>query len=291
MNLIGKRILVTGSTGFVGRNLVRGLKEHGAEVLTLTDRTGCRIDVRDWQRINEIGKLNIVYHLAAITSVPYSSENPRETYEVNVVGTLNMLELSRLRNVEKIVFAGSYIYGHPQYVPIDEEHPLGPSNPYAMSKGLAEDLCRAYHEYYALKCVVLRVFNIYGEGQSDNFLIPSILKQLVNRKIELLDAEPRRDFVNVADVVNAYIKAGEYSGSGFEVFNIGSGVSHRVSDVVDLILNIVGTECNVVYKDERRKSEIMDTVADISKAKRLLKWEPSVTLKDGLRSMTKLAMP
>ena len=92
-------------------------------------------------------------------------------------------------------------------------------------------------------------------------------------------------------MVNAYIKAGEYSGSGFEVFNIGSGVSHRVSDVVDLILNIVGTECNVVYKDERRKSEIMDTVADISKAKRLLKWEPSVTLKDGLKSMTKLAMP
>lgn len=285
MNLIGKRILVTGSTGFVGKNLVRGLKEQGAEVLTLTDRTGCRIDVRDWQRIKEIGKVNIVYHLAAITSVRYSFENPRETCEVNVVGTLNMLELCRLRGVEKIVFASSYIYGHPQYVPIDEEHPLKPSNPYAMSKGLAEDLCRAYHEYYGLKCVVLRVFNIYGEGQSDDFLIPSILKQLVNGEIELLDAEPRRDFVNVADVVNAYIKAGEYSGTDFEVFNIGAGVSHKVSDVVDLILKTAGTERNVVYKNERRKSEIMDAVADISKAKRLLKWEPGVTLEDGLRSM------
>ena len=285
MNLIGKRILVTGSTGFVGKNLVGSLERRGAEVLTLTDRTGDRTDVRDWQRIKEIGKVNIVYHLAAITSVPYSFENPRETYEVNVVGTLNMLELCRLRNVEKIVFASSYIYGHPQYVPIDEEHPLRPSNPYAMSKGLAEDLCRAYHEYYGLECIVLRVFNVYGEGQSDNFLIPSILKQLVNREIELLDAEPRRDFVNVADVVNAYMKAGEHSGTDFEVFNIGSGVSHKVSDVVDLILKTAGTECNVVYKNERRKSELMDTVADISKAKRLLKWEPGVTLEDGLRSM------
>lgn len=285
MNLIGKRILVTGSTGFVGKNLVGSLERRGAEVLTLNDRTGDRTDVRDWQRIKEIGKVNIVYHLAAITSVPYSFENPRETYEVNVVGTLNMLELCRLRNVEKIVFASSYIYGHPQYVPIDEEHPLRPSNPYAMSKGLAEDLCRAYHEYYGLECIVLRVFNVYGEGQSDNFLIPSILKQLVNREIELLDAEPRRDFVNVADVVNAYMKAGEHSGTDFEVFNIGSGVSHKVSDVVDLILKTAGTERNVVYKNERRKSELMDTVADISKAKRLLKWEPGVTLEDGLRSM------
>lgn len=285
MELKGKRILLTGSEGFVGKNLAQELRRQGAKVLTLIDRDGQRIDIRDWQKIREIRNLDMVYHLAATTGIPFSFENPRETYEVNVLGTLNILELCRLRSIKKVVFASAYVYGNPQYLPIDEKHPLRPANPYAMSKVLAENLCRAYCEDYGLECIVLRAFNIYGKGQIDSFLIPSILKQLVNRKIELLDPAPRRDFLNIIDAVNAYIKAGEYDGSGFEIFNIGSGVSHRVSDVVDLILKISGTKCSVVYRNERRKNEVTDTVADISKAKRLLKWEPSIALKDGLKNM------
>jgi UDP-glucose 4-epimerase len=285
MELKGKRILLTGSEGFVGKNLAQELKRQGAKVLTLIDRDGQGIDIRDWQKIKEIRNLDMVYHLAAMTGIPFSFENPRETYEVNVLGTLNILELCRLRSIKKVVFASAYVYGNPQYLPIDEKHPLRPTNPYAMSKVLAENLCRSYCEDYGLECIVLRAFNIYGKGQIDRFLIPSILKQLVNRKIELLDPAPRRDFLNIIDAVNAYIKAGEYDGSGFEIFNIGSGISHRVSDVVDLILNVSGTKCSVVYKNERRKNEVMDTVADISKAKRLLKWQPSIALKDGLKIM------
>ena len=285
MELKGKRILLTGSDGFVGRNLGQELRRQGAKVLTLVDRNGQMIDIRDWQKIREIRNLDIIYHLAATTSIPFCSENPRETYEVNVLGTLNILEVCRLRSIKKVVFASAYVYGQPQYLPIDEKHPLRPANPYSRSKVLAEDLCRAYCEDYGLECIVLRAFNIYGKGQIDSFLIPSILKQLVNRRIELLDPAPRRDFLHITDAVNAYIKAGEYEGSGFEIFNIGSGVSHRVSDVVDLILEISGTKCSVVYKNERRKNEVMDTVADISKAKRLLKWEPCIALKDGLKNM------
>jgi UDP-glucose 4-epimerase len=285
MELKGKRILLTGSEGFVGKNLAQELRRQGAKVLTLIDRDGQRIDIRDWQKIREIRNLDMVYHLAATTGIPFSFENPRETYEVNVLGTLNILELCRLRSIKRVVFASAYVYGNPQYLPIDEKHPPRPANPYARSKVLAEDLCRTYCEDYGLECIVLRAFNIYGKGQIDSFLIPSILKQLVNGKIELLDPAPRRDFLNIIDAVNAYIKAGEYDGAGFEIFNIGSGVSHRVSDVVDLILKVSGTKCSVVYKNERRKNEVMDTVADISKAKRLLKWEPSIALKDGLKNM------
>jgi UDP-glucose 4-epimerase len=285
MELKGKRILLTGSEGFVGKNLAQELRRQGAKVLTLIDRDGQRIDIRDWPKIREIRNLDMVYHLAATTGIPFSFENPRETYEVNILGTLNILELCRLRSIKRVVFASAYVYGNPQYLPIDEKHPPRPANPYARSKVLAEDLCRTYCEDYGLECIVLRAFNIYGKGQIDSFLIPSILKQLVNGKIELLDPAPRRDFLNIIDAVNAYIKAGEYDGAGFEIFNIGSGVSHRVSDVVDLILKVSGTKCSVVYKNERRKNEVMDTVADISKAKRLLKWEPSIALKDGLKNM------
>jgi len=285
MGLADKKILVTGGTGFVGRNLVNSLRMRGLDVITLNDYRGDYIDVRDWQQIKEIANVGTVYHLAGITSIPYSFENPRETFEVNVAGTVNVLEFCRLHQVEKVVFASSYLYGQPQYLPVDEKHPLRPTNPYAVSKVLAEDVCRAYHEYYGLRCVILRLFNLYGKGQSGNFLIPSIVKQLASRRIELLDAEPRRDFLYITDGVDAFIKADGYSASGFEVFNIGAGISYKVSDIVDLAVKFAGVECSIVYRHERKKNEIMDTVADISKAKRLLQWQPQVSFEDGLRDV------
>jgi UDP-glucose 4-epimerase len=288
MKLNGKRILVTGSSGFVGKNLVEELKRQGAEVLTLTEHDGRRIDIRDQQRVkgitNEIRNIDMVYHLAAITSVPFSFENPGETYEVNVLGTLNILELCRLCNADKIVFASSYVYGQPQYVPIDEEHPLQPTNPYMRSKILGEELCRAYNTDFGVKCIILRPFNIYGVGQGKNFLIPSIIAQLRYGKIELKDPEPKRDFIYISDVIEAYIKAGEFKGD-FEVFNIGYGESYSVKEITEKIVQLYGKDVKINYKNERRKNEIMDTVAEIRKAKEKLGWEPSVNIDTGLKSM------
>ena len=284
MKLNGKRVLVTGSSGFVGRNLVEELKRHNVEVVTLTDLKAKRVDIRDWKKIKEIRNIDIVYHLAAITSVPASFENPRETYEVNVLGTLNILELCRLCNVWKIVFASSYVYGQPQYMPIDENHPLQPTNPYARSKVLGEELCRAYNTDFGLKCIILRPFNIYGVGQNKNFLIPSIIAQLRYGKIELKDPEPKRDFIYISDVIEAYIKAGEFKGN-FEVFNIGYGKSYSVNEITEKIVQLYGKDVKINYKNERRKNEIMDTVADIRKAKEKLGWEPSVNIDTGLKSM------
>ena len=305
MKLKGKRILVTGSSGFVGKNLVEELKRQGADVLTLTDHDGRRIDIRDRQRVKGIIKnlslkkkalpkkyytlytirnIDIVYHLAAITSVPFSFENPGETYDVNVLGTLNILELCRLGNADKIVFASSYVYGQPQYLPIDEKHPLQPTNPYARSKILGEELCRAYNTDFGVKCIILRPFNIYGVGQSKNFLIPSIIAQLRYGKIELKDPEPKRDFIYISDVIDAYIKAGEFNGN-FDVFNIGGGKSYSVKEIVDRIIYLYGKDVKVKYRNERRKNEIMDTIADIKKAKERLCWKPSVEIDNGLSNL------
>ena len=287
MKLNGKRILVTGSRGFVGKNLVEELKRQDADVLTLTEHDGRRIDIRDQQRveaiINKIRNIDIdiVYHLAAITSVPFSFENPGETYEVNVFGTLNILELCRSCNAEKIVFASSYVYGQPQYLPIDEKHPLQPTNPYARSKILGEELCSAYNTDFGVKCIILRPFNIYGVGQGKNFLIPSIIAQLRYGKIELKDPEPKRDFIYISDVIDAYIKAVEFNGD-FDVFNIGYGKSYNVKEIVDKIIYLYGKDVKVKYSGERRKNEIMDTVADIKKAEEKLGWKPSVEIDNGL---------
>ena len=285
MSLKEKKILVTGSSGFVGRHLVEELKRRDVEVVTLTDSNRRRIDIRDWQKIKEIGDLDMVYHLAAKTYVPFSFENPKEVYEVNVLGTLNILELCRLRDVEKIVFVSSYLYGQPRYLPIDEEHPVQPTNPYMRSKVLGEELCRAYNIDFGVKCIILRPFNIYGEGQSNDFLIPSILKQLVNGKIELRDPEPRRDFLYIKDAIEACVRSGEYTGSDFEIFNIGSGVSYSVDEIVRKILNISGQNIEVNYKNARRKSEIMNVVADIKRAKEKLDWMPKIEIEEGLKNI------
>jgi UDP-glucose 4-epimerase len=288
MALKGKRTLVTGASGFIGSHLVAELRRRGADVIAIDNRDEHPVDIRDWQAVSASGKtwgkIDSVYHLAALMFVPYSFENPRETYEVNVLGTLNILELCRLCNVERLVFASSYVYGNPQYLPIDEAHPLNPTNPYARSKVIGEELCKAYHEDYGLKCTILRPFNIYGEGQADSFLIPSILKQLPSGKIELMDPAPKRDYLYVSDVVEAYVKASENDQSDFEIFNIGSGVSYSVSAVVAIIQEAWSQRVMVSYKHQRRKGEIMDVVANIRKAKVGLGWVPKTGIRKGAKT-------
>jgi len=255
--------------------------------LTLTGGAVGRVDIRDWRSVEEagnaFGRLDIVYHLAALMYVPYSFEHPRETFEVNVLGTLNILELCRLHQIKKIVFSSSYVYGTPEFLPIDEGHPLKPANPYARSKAMGEDLCRAFHDDYGLKCIVLRPFNVYGPDQRDNFLIPSILNQIERGTVELNDPEPKRDFLYVDDAVEAYIKAGGDSVSDFEVFNIGSGSSSSVREIVSNILDAWGKQVDVKYKNLKRKNEVMDVVADIRKAAGKLGWTPEVGMKEGIK--------
>ena len=262
------------------------LKKQGADVLPLTDQDGKNIELRDWRRlknyVGKLGKIDLVYHLAAQLFVPYSFENPRDVYEVNVLGTLNVLELCRLYNIQKIVFPSSYVYGHPQYLPIDEGHPVNPNNPYARSKVIGEALCKAYHEDYNLNCTILRSFNIYGEGQGDRFLIPSIIKQLESGRIEIKDPEPRRDYLYISDAIEAFVKAGEYSNAEFDVFNIGSGTSYSVAEVVSKVLKSWGREAEVDYRGRRRVGEIVDVVANIQKAREKLRWKPHVSLEQGL---------
>ncbi len=274
------KAVVTGSGGFIGSRLVRRLLERGDDVIGLDVCTGC--DICDWGQVERTEGFDVLYHLAAKTFVPDSYENPRDLYRVNLVGTLHTIELCR-RNGAKMVFASSYVYGRPRYQPIDEDHPREPFNPYAQSKIMGEDLCAGYHRDFGVPVVVLRPFNIYGPGQDPRFLIPSIVEQARAGLVELKDPEPRRDWVYVDDVVEAYVRAGGLAASGFEVFNLGSGESHSVREVVDLLVRHAGRDVSVRFSGEQRRSEIMDTVADITRAVERIGWRPLVSLGEGLR--------
>ncbi|MCJ7483454.1 MAG: GDP-mannose 4,6-dehydratase [Thermodesulfovibrionales bacterium] len=280
-----KTCLVTGSRGFVGRSLVAALKDNDWEVIGADIETGC--DVTRWEIAKELKKADCIIHLAARSYVPESFTDPRGYYEDNILSTINALELARLWKA-KFIFASSYVYGQPQYLPIDEKHPLLGLNPYAQSKLLCEQLCESYSRHFKVKTIALRFFNIYGPGQSDKFLISSIALQSRRGRIVLSDPEPRRDYVHVDDVVLAYLRALEYEPEGFEVFNIGSGVSHSVREVVDLFVKFSEKKIPVQFLGKQREAEIAETRSNCQKAQQYLNWSARIDFETGLRQLAAL---
>ena len=290
MKLSEMRISVTGEDGFIGRHLVNALKELNSSIASLKGQNGRSLDIRDMdlikKRMKEQGEIDMLYHLAAKTCVISSYEDPYATYETNLLGTLNMLELCRLCDIDKIVYASSYVYGTPHYLPIDEKHVTDPSNPYSRSKLLGEELCKSYHENFGIRCIILRPFNIYGPGQGSDFLIPKVISSLSRGEVVVRDLEPKRDFVYITDMIDAYLKAGEYQGD-FDIFNIGYGKSYSVRDIIEKIIRIYGSNIRVKCDAERRRNEIMDCYANTAKARDVLDWRPLIGIDEGLRMMLK----
>ena len=277
---MSERVLVTGATGFIGRALVRGLQDAGYEVISLGSRDG---DVRQsdtFSRYSGSGVASVI-HLAGRSFVPDSWAAPASFLDINVMGTTNALEFCRLEKAG-LVFMSAYVYGIPDSLPIPEAAPVRPNNPYAQSKYLAELVCHFYSEQFGVPVTVLRPFNVYGPGQGATFLIPSILRDLRGRQeIEVMDLEPRRDWVYVSDLVSAIMAARDRL-AGYNIYNIGSGSSHSVAEVIAIAQKKAGTALPVRSAAKKRPNEIQDVVADIAKAKRDLDWSPSFGLETGM---------
>ena len=216
--------------------------------------------------------------------MPLSFETPYIYYRDNYLITLNVLEKAR-KDKSKVIFFSSYLYGNPDYLPVDEKHPLAPHNPYAQSKLICEKLCEGYHRDFGVAIIVFRPFNIYGPGQNKSFLVSKIIDQLKTGDVHLEDPRPKRDFIHVMDIVEAVIKAIESKIPAYEVFNLGSGKSVSITDLADKILSITKSEHKVFFSKKERKGEVMDSVADIRKAKTLLSWDPLFNISEGIKSI------
>ena len=274
-------VLVTGVSGFIGRCLLPILRSSGLVVEGIGHEHGDIADEETWETVPASKS---VVHLAGRSFVPDSWEQPAAFLRTNVQGTINALEHCR-KHGASFVYLSSYLYGHPKSLPIPETAPLHATNPYASSKALAEQACRMYAQHFGLAITVLRLFNVYGPGQPEPFLVPMLVRQVREaREIVVQDLEPRRDYVYVADVAKAVAKA-LATGNGLRVVNIGSGTSHSVAELVRLIQTIWQSTLPVRSKEVRRKDEIMDTVADIRVARELLGWRPEHTLEEGLRAL------
>ncbi|HOJ19254.1 MAG TPA: NAD(P)-dependent oxidoreductase [Ignavibacteriaceae bacterium] len=279
-----KTVAVTGSSGFVGKHLVKALLEENHNVIEIDIDKG--YDLSNSEDIKRVPKYDVIVHLAGKSFVPLSFEIPYDFYYYNQLLMLNVLELSR-KDKAKVIFFSSYLYGEPEYLPIDEKHPLKPHNPYAQTKLICEKMCEGYSRDFDVPVIVFRPFNIYGPGQNDNFVIPSILKQLNSGKVCLKDPRPKRDYIYISDVVNACLCSLNYCECPFEVFNLGSGSSHSVQDITKLIIELSGRNPIIEYSNIKREGEINNLYSDNSKVFRLLNWRPVVDLREGIKIILK----
>lgn len=278
------KILITGYSGFIGSYLQKKLEKTEHELILVDIANGTNIC--DWQQVKQYEGMDVIVHLANLSFVPASYEQPKKFYETNYLSTLNMLELCRLNNA-KMVFFSSYIYGHPQYQPIDENHPTQAFNPYAQTKVICESLCEGYNRDFKVPITIFRPFNIYGTGQNPDFLIPSIIQQAKTGKIVIKDDRPKRDYIHVEDIVDAIITAieTENADKSIQKYNLGSGLSYSVKEIVDMVRGLFDTEIEYICTHEIRPNDVMDTIADISKIQNELHWKPSISILEGLKKM------
>jgi GDP-4-dehydro-6-deoxy-D-mannose reductase len=270
-------VLVTGATGFIGAHLVPKLRERSFDVVTANRHSGDVADASTWSSLPDA---DTVVHLAGKTFVPDSWKDPSAFIRTNLMGTIAALDYCATRRAH-LVFLSSYLYGVPDRLPITETARLHAFNPYALSKQLAEEACQFYSAHMSVNVTVLRPFNIYGPGQDARFLIPSIVEQVrAGMAVTVKDLEPKRDYVYIDDVTDAIVCAIERP-TRFAVINIASGISHSVSEVIAVIQRIAETALPVRSDGERRKEEVMDTRADITRAREVLGWQPRWSLDEG----------
>ena len=310
MDLKEKRIVVTGAAGFIGSNLTDSLLEQGAEVVGIDNLFNGKMenldeafkydnfkfhkgDIRDLNFLLDVFKdVDIVYHEAAFTSVPQSVKMPENCNDVNVNGILNVLNAARRLDVEKIIYASSSsVYGDTPTLPKREDMRRLPISPYGVAKLACEAYMQVYNQVYGLNTISLRYFNVFGPRQKDsNYsgVIAIWLGRILRNEDLIINGNGKnsRDFTYIKDVIQANLLAANNDVSG-EIFNIGAGSPISLTELAKLILKIANKENLKILYAETRPGDILHSYADISKAKRVLKFEPKYNQEHGLKEYFK----
>jgi UDP-glucose 4-epimerase len=302
------RIFVTGGAGFIGSHLIDKLLKNGYYVTVLDNFSSGRIgniakhlntnnfklirgDIRQKEIVKKaISDSEAVIHLAALIDVEQSVDNPFETHDVNVNGTLTILEEARKRHIRKFIFASSTaVYGDTNKLPLKEEIPARPISPYGASKASAENYCIAFYRSYGLKTCILRYFNVYGSnGKSSKYsgVITSFLNNAINHKPLIIfgKGEQTRDFIHVEDVVSATLAALENDRCAGETLNICTGVPTTVNHLAKTIKAILTRDLQIIYRPPR-KGDILNNYGDPTKSSKTIGFYSKISLIEGLNKM------
>ena len=306
------RILITGGAGFIGGHLAERfagqghdvvvldnldpyysveLKEHNVDVGRAAAEEGdgsyefVEGDVRDADLVDDlVSDAAYIFHEAAQAGVRTSVENPEKPNEINIGGTLNVLNAARESGVERVIVASSSsVYGKPEYLPYDEDHPTAPVSPYGVSKLAAEQYTRVYNEVYDLPTVALRYFTVYGPRMRPNMAISNFVSRCTKGKSPVVygDGSQTRDFTHIDDVVQANETLLGTDAADGEVLNVGSTDNIAILDLAETIRDEVNPDIGIEFGD-RHDADAEHTHADISKARELLGYEPNTSIRDGV---------
>jgi len=304
MDLKFNKVLVTGGAGFIGSHLVDGLLAEDCQVTVIDDlSTGSlanlehvkkRItfyqgDIRNQKLlIQAASDCDIIFHLAAMVSVPQTVDNPVDSTMINEMGSLFVLEAARQNNVKRVIFASSCaVYGDDPDVPKHENMNLKPQSPYAVQKLSSEFYARLYLDLYGLETVCLRYFNVYGPRQNPSSPYSGVISIFMTKAVSNSppviygNGNQYRDFIFVKDVVRANLLAANADEACGKVINIGTGSFVRVNQLWEMISRLTGNEIEPEYKPPRA-GDILESVADIAFAKKYLGFEPEYSFEKGL---------
>jgi UDP-glucose 4-epimerase len=298
----GKRILVTGGAGFIGFHLCKKLTDSGLDVTIYDNLSSGKMenvkdnpkakfvkgDILDLKGLCSLEKADVIVHLAAQVVVPYSMENPTIDFETNARGTLNVLEKAR-KDDSRLVFASSAaVYGNPTKLPTPEEYGFHPFSCYGLSKVVGEEYCQMYNSQYSLDITVLRFANVYGSRCHG--VINDFLDKLVKnpKKLEIIGTgQQSRDFVNIADLINAIVSAASKESAVGKTYNLGFGKTTKIIDLADMILHVLNLSGKTVVTTTGVSWQgDIDTIwFDINKAKKELNWTPKIRLEDHIKKL------
>ncbi|MCP4631709.1 MAG: NAD-dependent epimerase/dehydratase family protein [candidate division Zixibacteria bacterium] len=294
-------VIITGGAGFIGSNLADRLISEGYSIAIIDDlSTGNkdnipegtrlhRVDIRGAviKRVFEIEKPKYLFHLAAQLNVRRSVAEPEFDADVNVLGTINLLQAAKETGVEKIVFTstGGAIYGEQQQFPADENHPTNPESPYGITKLTGEKYIQFFHKTHGLKYTIFRLANIYGPRQStigEAGVVAAFYDRLLAEEEAIINGDGRqtRDFVYVGDVVDALISGLKYPES--DIFNIGTGTETTITELFNIIKNSCGSEHKDRYGPAKQGEQFRSVISP-QKAKEKIGWEPKTDLKTGIQ--------
>jgi len=307
LNWSGKKVLVTGAGGFIASHLTERLTEEGATVRALVHynalgswgwldsspyRNNLDVlagDICDRDSVRQAMRdVEYVFHLAALIAIPYSYSAPQSYIRTNVEGTLNILQNARDLGVTRVMHTStSEVYGTALRVPIDEDHPLQGQSPYSASKIGADKMAEAFYRSFEVPVVTVRPFNTFGPRQSARAVIPTIISQCLSgaQTIRLGSLSPLRDMNFVTNTVNGFLAAAVAPEALGKTFNLGSGREISVGDLAQLIIQLTGSQARIECDEQRirpEQSEVNRLLADNTRARQVLGWEPAVSLEEGL---------
>jgi UDP-glucose 4-epimerase len=303
------KMLITGGAGFIGSHLCEKYVKDGHIVLCLDNFLSGDLmnirhlldfrnfklikgDIRDFALLEKVmPDVDVVFHLAAQIHVDRSYIEPQLTYEINVMGTQNILEAARMYDTKRVIYAStSEVYGSAQYAPIDEKHPLNAPHPYGASKIAADRMCYSYIHTYGMDITILRSFNTFGSRQRDvgyGGVISIFTRRVLSDVPPIIygDGLQTRDYTYIEDATRAYDLVLNHKEPMMEPINFGSGREVTILDVADMVINLSGKKGNIKpIHLKPRIGEVKRLIADATRAKELLGWEPEYDFKKGLRA-------